>query len=113
MNLKRTVYSKGPCELCRKKRDCYRGRCWVCRRPIEIRALIEAGVPYMSAYGLLGLLRKCLRLKKTAGQAHRMIEFVHPDLMENVWIDTKGRFRLQDPDAGWVRNNGWMRNEQP
>jgi hypothetical protein len=101
----KTMYGwvKGLCETCRKKRDCCRGNCFVCRHPVLWRPLLEAGIPSSSTGVLVGLIRKC----GSVSQAKKLLTTVHPVLMENLKIVGGPAFKVRDKRYRWKRHGGW------
>lgn len=99
------IYSKGPCDTCRRKRDLYRGRCGSCRKPIEIREICDAGVPWMSGLTLMYIM------KKAGKEADKVLRMVHPRTMANIRVQ-KGIFKIVDKRYRWIRRQGWARQEQ-
>lgn len=100
-------YTSGICSVCHKQsRENYflnKRKCWICRKPVEIRPLLLAEVPFSSATCLLQLFRKC----PSAKTARTVLALVHPVLMENIKVSVSGSFELIDKKWVWVRRNGW------
>ena len=97
------VWTTGRCRACGKKRDLYRGTCWLCRHPKECRELLEAGIPSSSAIGLLYLARKCGSITK----AMKVLNLVHSNLMENISVGAGFVFQVKDKQYYWIRRAGW------
>ncbi len=94
---------------CRRKRDCYNGRCTPCRRPPDRRQLLEAGIPWGSADALAWIAKKCKGQRKSGKEITTILEFVHPVLMENIVVGNNGVFRLKSKKYQWLRRTGWVR----
>jgi hypothetical protein len=41
-------------------------------------------------------------------KAEELIATIHPVLMENLTLGTKGWFRLKSDKYRWLRRNGWV-----
>ena len=96
------VHSTGRCRTCRRRGALYKGLCYPCRKPEEVRDLIEVGVPCGTTGALINVVRKC----KTAKEAQRILDMIYPIVMENVVVKA-GALRLRSQKYRWNRNNGW------
>lgn len=99
------THTKGDCAGCGRQRDLYRKRCLACRHKPEHRAMLEAGIPPLTAGALVGLMKK---LKgKTAAEAESTISIVHPILMENLEIGEGWVLIPKSSKYQWSRGEGW------
>ena len=101
-------HSQGRCAGCRKRRNLYKGRCLPCRVPKRIHQLVEAGIPWGTSSAISGLIRKF----KTPKDAQRVLELVHPIVMENVVVGKGMVLRLRSKNAHWVRRHGWHKGHK-
>ncbi len=100
-------HSQGHCGGCRKKRNLHKGLCLPCRVPRPIRQLVEAGVVWGTGVAVAGLIKKC----KTPKDAQRVLELVHPIVMENIVVGKDMVLKLRSKNAHWVRRNGWHKGK--
>lgn len=95
------------CKSC-SRRDCFyrNGLCNICRRPKAVQQLLRAGIPFMTADGLLRLMKAARN--QTHISVSEVLNICHPIVMGNVKIRSN-QLVLIDKSLMWVRRTGWTK----
>lgn len=75
----------------------------------DLRALQdEAGVPYMSLYGIRIQIRQLQKSRTPWRVSLKVLESIHPLLMENLKVDPSGKISVKNRSMVWIRRKGWV-----
>jgi len=77
----------------------------------DLRAIRDkTGVPYMSLYGLRIQIRQLQKspVPCSWSVALKVLDSLHPLLMENLKVDSSGGIFLKNKALVWERNRGWV-----
>lgn len=103
---------RGTCEICQEANKWLcNGLCIVCRRPLDRRELVRAGVPPGSADHLAILMQKSRAENRSQKRTWRLLSIVHPVLMQNIRI-TEDWELVPDVPARWIRRCGWVTEDK-